>query len=224
MRTKLSNKTAFLPVLFLLPFVNVVAYAETNSVSQALSVTDASVGYKWGKFGAWGKESDGIIGGVHVWCGELPKADIVVDVIRPGEPLIITKRYWGATNFCCGPIELQDTDGNKIPLLKPNINSPESYPASFSMTNLISQMPKYSIEIYIQPPPGFHESDFLRERNRPYQIDSFKLEDYFKPKKVGEYKLTVWPKIYKQSEMNQDLYQRIDVPPVTVAIRWYPAH
>lgn len=48
----------------------------------------------------------------------------------------------------------------------------------------------------------------------------FDLSHYFQLKKSGDFKLTVWPKIYKPSSKNQDRYERIDILPVTVVIKW----
>lgn len=48
----------------------------------------------------------------------------------------------------------------------------------------------------------------------------FQLGDYFELKEPGEYKLTVWPKIYRRSATNDDICQRIDLPPVSVTIKW----
>jgi hypothetical protein len=46
------------------------------------------------------------------------------------------------------------------------------------------------------------------------------LTNYFNIKKSGEYELTIWPKIYKRSAKDRDLCERIDVPPVTIPIKW----
>jgi len=42
--------------------------------------------------------------------------------------------------------------------------------------------------------------------------------NFFKLKVGEEYKLTIWPKIYKRSETNNDIFKRIDIPPVTIPI------
>jgi hypothetical protein len=36
---------------------------------------------------------------------------------------------------------------------------------------------------------------------------------------TGEYTLTVFPKIYRRSHADQDVCQRIDLPPATVSFR-----
>ncbi len=48
----------------------------------------------------------------------------------------------------------------------------------------------------------------------------FELGALFDIKNAGEYKLTVWPKIYKRSATNPDICQRLDLPPVSVTINW----
>jgi len=52
------------------------------------------------------------------------------------------------------------------------------------------------------------------------QLSRFHLEDYFDIKKPGDYHLTVWPKIYKRAGPTNDLCERIDLPPVTAAVKW----
>ncbi len=192
----------------------------------------------------WGEATNGIAGGV--FQGDW----VFVYVRRQSESLPITATnlfypffggtnaladssflhrltgpyFWGATNSFCGPIELQDVDGHKISSLKPTVSSPEFYPDNFSFTRVYEnwqlQISKFKYFLSVPPMPGDCGADFLCVSNKQYQIKSFRLTDYFKPEKAGEYKLTVWPKIYKQSETNKDLYKRIDVPPVTATIQW----
>jgi hypothetical protein len=142
--------------------------------------------------------------------------------VRQDQPNIAATglSYWGATNFFCGPIELQDDDGNKIPLLIPDVSSMKPYPEYISMNDILHHMPRYKATIMVPPVPGSHGSEFLRNTNKVFLLIYFNLGDYYKPKKPGSYKLTIWPKIYQQSESNKDIYHRIDVPPVSVNIVW----
>ena len=61
----------------------------------------------------------------------------------------------------------------------------------------------------------------------PFPLDSsrnvmgrFKLSDYFAITNAGEYRLTVWPKIFTRALTNKDLCERVDLPPVTITFQW----
>ena len=125
--------------------------------------------------------------------------------------------------FSCGLIELKNKGGEKIPLLKDDIFSPKLYPERFNATNSENLVPrnKYGMEILMVPPSVDIDSpDFLRETNTQYSTAIFNLNTYFKPPKPGIYILTMWPKIYKQSEFDKEIYQRIDLPPVMARVNW----
>jgi hypothetical protein len=51
---------------------------------------------------------------------------------------------------------------------------------------------------------------------------SFQLDDFFDLRQPGEYTVRVWPKIYKLSTQSTNLCERIDLPPISVGIRWEP--
>lgn len=191
-----------------------------NDANQPQVVTCTGTGNVWNIRGA---ATNGISGEVRIVCEGQSRFLSVVFVMRQGSllPLQGTNSPVYKASFC-GPIELQDADGNNIPLLKPDVSSPELYPDSFNLTNHIKLMPKLEkgFILMLPPAPQSYDPDFLREPNRYYSIATFNLNSYFKPEKAGEYKLTVWPKIYRQSETNNDIYQRIDVPPIAVIIEW----
>ncbi len=225
MQTQFQKNFTFFKILLLLSTVALLVKAQTNIVYAEQPVTDDSTGIRWGTDGAWGVATNGIVGGVHVWCGKQASPDVVVHIVRQGEPLILNSSslYWGATNSFCGPIELQDSEGKKAPLLNPIFSAPVAYPDSFSMSNLINQMPKLNYILMAPLVPGDHGSNFLGNADKPYQLISFNLKDYFKPRNPGEFRLTIWPKIYKRSDesnADHDLYQRVDLAPLTVKIQW----
>lgn len=116
--------------------------------------------------------------------------------------------YFTPTNPFYDAIQLQDTTGKKIPLLKPYVFSPSSYPAFFSLSaaRKSNQYPSAS-----EPRSLKSSHDTLAQ---------FQLEDYFDIREPGDYQLTVWPKIYKRASTNDDICRRIDLPPVTVTIKW----
>ena len=122
--------------------------------------------------------------------------------------------YLGTTNGFCGLIELDDVNGKSIQLTEPEVNNLNAYPDYL----------RWSI---LDPKMGGVFLNNLRLNTEVYfnsnisQRGMFQLRDYFQIKQSGEYKLTVWPKIYKRSENpddDRDLYQRIDIPPISVRI------
>jgi hypothetical protein len=124
--------------------------------------------------------------------------------------------YFEAANSFCGPIELRDTMGQEVPLINTSASSPEAYPSSYSLSaewsrHFTNHQPTVSLRPKIFPLPLVRPTS---------QLTKFQLEDYFDIKEPGEYKLTVWPKIYKRASPNDDLCQRIDLPPVSVTIKW----
>ena len=137
-----------------------------------------------------------------------PKAVKFVKVV--GVDTSEYSRYFMATNSFCGPVELRDASGNKIPLLHPEVNSPEAYPDSYNLRSMsYTLMGKYGR--WSGPPLPlviWGVSPELR----------FPLQDYFNIKNPGEYQLTVWPKIYKRISPTNDLCQRIDIPSATVTV------
>ena len=120
-------------------------------------------------------------------------------------------KYFNATNSFIGFIELKDSGGDKMPLLKTNVNSHVAYPNSYSLHQAHTDLNK-GISMGPELPYSITGSD--------PEAGNFHLQNYFKIEKPGDYQLTVWPKIYKKSETNQDIVQRIDLPPVTIPIKW----
>lgn len=131
----------------------------------------------------------------------------------PNDFLPVASRVWAnqllyfqSTNFFCGPIEMRDPTGRQLPPIQADIVSTSAYPANFSFKSVKDHNPHPTMFF---PIPLIHSPD---------QLARFSLTNYFDIKEPGEYKLTVWPKIYKRASTNDDLCQRIDVPPVTVPI------
>jgi hypothetical protein len=115
--------------------------------------------------------------------------------------------YFRPTNLFCGPIELQDSFGKKIPSSKPRVISDDPYPSVFSLNVAREHNPSSAM---LFPSPLVNSPDLLAR---------FEVGDYFDVKEPGEYKLTVWPKIYKRLSADDDKCQRIDLPPVTAIIK-----
>jgi hypothetical protein len=175
----------------------------------------------------WGEMTNGIKAGVQIYNHKPPfwifvyvqRAGNLLPVVFPGTNFVSdlyeeAPFYLGATNSFCGPVELRDAAAKELPLLKPDFSLPESYPDRLSWIYLWRLHAHHTIA------PGYHMPNFLSVNESRYQLNSFYLTNYFKIEKTGDYQLTVWPKIYKRSENDKDVYQRIDIPSVTVTIHW----
>lgn len=111
--------------------------------------------------------------------------------------------FFKATNSLSALLELRDQQGKVVPLLKPVTG----YPSCFRLRELGTDGPFKA-----------HLADPLI--GRLPELARFELSDWFAINKGGEYQLTVWPKVYKRVKENDDLCQRVDLPPVTVNIKW----
>ena len=142
--------------------------------------------------------------------------------IGPFNPQYKNKRfiYYIATNFkmtnsFCGPIELKDAEGHNVPLLRPEINSLEAYPASTRVSEMGAFLHGNGGDVIYSGPPLP-----IAIRWSPFPLCDFYLTDYFKVEKPGDYKLTVWPKIYQRIAPTNDICCRIDLSPITTTITW----
>lgn len=125
------------------------------------------------------------------------------------EPIQVA-RYFLATNSFCGFIELRDEKGKKVPLLKPGVNSQDSYPPSYSLTTAQRLLAR-NVGLGASLPAALSGND---------AEFGFPLTKYFRLDEPGKYQLTIWPKIYKRSDADRDLVKRIDLSPVTIPIKW----
>ena len=66
--------------------------------------------------------------------------------------------------------------------------------------------------------PGKLPENFLTVDGARYILAEFYLNDFFEIKEGKEYQFTVWPKLYELSSTNSDVYQRLDIPPVTIPV------
>jgi hypothetical protein len=116
--------------------------------------------------------------------------------------------YFKATNDFCGPVELRDSTGQKVKLLRPEVSSNEAYPSSYKLDGAQQRyMRRYRIA-YSAPHVTYPEWE------QP-ELARFKLFDYFEITNSGDYRLTVWPKVYVRTSTNTFDCKLIDVPPVT---------
>jgi hypothetical protein len=183
----------------------------------------------------WGNATNGIRAGVEIFNDYRQHhgdvwSPIQVDVflMRSDLPSRLASTngpiFWGATNSFCGPIELREPDGQTMRPSQTNTILPECYPEILNMRSLDDEfrrkLLRYKLIISFPAMPGSHGTAFLYDANRLYLLDEFYLNDYFHLGQNVQYRLTVLPKIYRQSPTNEDLYLRIDLPAVTVPIQW----
>jgi hypothetical protein len=182
----------------------------------------------------FGGATNGIAGGIAVlpWDSGM-KAETVCILLTNGNPgetfpregsgtnfLLSTYKkqaewpYYLATNSFPGPMELRDSQGRLVEMIKPELCRPEAYPAQYSWSTEHSNMARGGAYIGsgIFPEIVFGYSSFS-------EVERFDLANYFKISEPGEYKFTLWPKIYKRIAKTNDLCLRIDVPPVTATIK-----
>ena len=140
------------------------------------------------------------------------------------DPSLLWKYFMGTNyidvNYCCGPVEMQDKDKRKLPLLRPQINLPSAYPPSYSLTNAQAFIWRYRNRQAVALDGLLAPFPLLPRDGLEVDLPKFNIENYFKLETPGEYQLTVWPKIYQRSATNSDLCERIDLPPVTIPIQW----
>jgi len=131
----------------------------------------------------------------------------VPNVIDPSK----SWKYFMATNSFCGLIELRDADGKKLHLLKPEVNLQKSYPISYNLRLMHQILDNgFSTDGSSLPRPLVGADVQL----------GFNLKDYFEIKNPGEYQMKVFPIIYKRSATNDDLCERVDLPPLAIPIKW----
>ena len=184
-----------------------------------------------------GEVTNGVRGTITVeWPESRPKlAEVVVEVVELPETNIgppdfnrdfraeIFQRlfhddwwYFGPTNDFCGPIEMLEGSGRKLRLLRPEVSSPDAYPAvyTFDGTNH-NYMRRYRVD---HAPPG---AAYPEPWQQP-ELVRFRLFDYFEITNGGDYHITVWPKVYIRTSTNTFGCKLIDVPPVTATFKYLP--
>ena len=196
----------------------------------------------------WGESTNGLKCGISVlnwpdaWVFiETPLANIpypnssVVKMSQPapeappvigygtGDSVPDSPVWIGAPSGLFGPMELRNVNGEKIPLLKPKANNPEEYPEILRWSILRPQFGGIGHggpnAPHIGQWQGFQKYRDVQQAGGMIH----NLKSCFRVKETGEYQLTLWPKIYKRSEKpnkDHDIFQRIDLPPVTISIKW----
>lgn len=120
--------------------------------------------------------------------------------------------YFMATNSFCGFVELCDSVGQKLDLIKTEVNRHDSYPATYNL--------KLARQFLMDKRGSLDGSQLPHPLIGANPSFSFYLKDYFRIRNSGEYQLTVWPIIYKRSATNSDVCERINLTPVKIPIKW----
>jgi len=124
--------------------------------------------------------------------------------------------YYVSSGGLPGPMELKDAAAHPLPAVKESMVSAGRFPAGVRFSDLYRQQQmKKGIRSLRMPEPLI---------KRATALPALRLQDLFTVEKPGAYRLTIFAKIYKKSESNGDLLQRIDLPPVAVPFRYEPLH
>lgn len=120
------------------------------------------------------------------------------------------------TNHFCGPMVLQNMNGEMIEPTTPALTFFQSYPKQFGRRQ--ATMDAQRGERAFASEPLF---DTLV--GRMPLLAQFYLDEHFKLEKPGNYRLTIWPRIYVHRpwiSKTNDLCERVDMSPVSVNIKW----
>jgi hypothetical protein len=131
--------------------------------------------------------------------------------------------FFGATNHICGFMELLDESGKKVKSLRPDLTSSNCFPEKYNLRQVLLDFNKLSGQSFLASrkyriSPGDFSSNFLMEPNKFYSFGHFELTDVFNVREPGRYQLKVWPVIYKRSETNVDIFEKLILLPVTLPI------
>jgi hypothetical protein len=133
--------------------------------------------------------------------------------IAAGQEYWDTMIHLSATNSFCGPIELVAENGLPVPPGDHGLFLLAAYPPAFKYSDVVrNEMKKANVSHII----AARRIDF--NGGNPEPLVSFNIFDIFRPAVSGHYRLTVFPKIYQRSDHDPDLFERIDIPPVSVTI------
>jgi hypothetical protein len=95
-------------------------------------------------------------------------------------------------------------------MLRPEVSSARAFPDFYSINAVMASIEaRTGNELPIAAP--------ILPDNK---LGSFRLREHFDLKKPGRYQLTVWPKLYRRTEVGGDIVWRVDLPPVTAVFDW----
>jgi hypothetical protein len=139
---------------------------------------------------------------------EIPLTNGMLKTFMPSESWVY---FWPTTSYV-GMMSLSDEKGRHLTLLDPLINFPETYPESIKLpwAGKHSNGREYDWNGTVHPSP-------LIGTNATFLLN---LTSYFHITRPGEYRLTVWPKIYRRMSTNDVECFRMDLAPVTIPFKW----
>lgn len=173
----------------------------------------------------WGPESNGCSAGISVtWKGD--HFGVLYLVRRPANAeefrvqrtineALMGPHFLLPTNGCIGLMELHGSNGQRVEPKNPTLMNSNNYPTNLNWNTLVEQS-RNNIRVPGQRAYLFGAGDLMPEQ----EIAMFDLAKYFTLEKPGDYKLTLWPKLYKKVQRDKDLFQLIDIPPVSFNFHW----
>jgi hypothetical protein len=136
-----------------------------------------------------------------------------VGAVSAGQNYWETMEFVSATNSFCGPVELLDEAGSRVVPADQGLMSLTAYPSSFQYSDVARNEFKKPTISHIMPARRID-----LKADVPTSLVTFNITEMFHIKKSGRYRLTVYPIIYKRSGKNTDVYERVDLPPITTSV------
>ena len=120
------------------------------------------------------------------------------------------------TNWFPGPAQLIGPDGQTILIQRPDVLSAASYPETLSFQSIKEDRMK-PLGAALGPIWGDYQIfDSTKAKKDEDNLRTCELRDYYQYNVPGKYQLTLWPKLYRRSGTNDDIFHRIDLPPVSL--------
>jgi hypothetical protein len=187
----------------------------------------------------WGTETNGLRGGIRMQAaynvvvvvsqtGTLPPTanPMTYDPVlsqqlhRPVQIMLggISPDWFGPTNGYCGLIRVEDKNGNVVPELVPSLCDPGAYPDSLRWSEIQSRVGKGLTLFPLGKNIMCYRKVSVADQPLTVECGPFSITNLFHLTSPGEYRLTVWPKLYRRSADNPDLFKRLDIAPVSVKI------
>jgi hypothetical protein len=159
---------------------------------------------------SWGKESNGLRSGL-MWATESNRQIISVLVHRASS---------NAVERCVAPpegrfavMELRDVNGDVI---QPNHEGARMV-AEMPLKIAVAELPKTPQSGWFSGRGAMYKNPVMFGSDGIADLKQFTVQDAYTIEKEGDYKLTVWPSIYRFAT-NSNYVARIDIPPVTATL------
>jgi len=119
--------------------------------------------------------------------------------------------YYVITRGLPGPMELKGADGHSVAAKKGSPLSADRFPPSLRFSDLSTQQMKEGKRSLKMP---------LALWKPVTALPMLPLRDLFTVSKSGTYRLTVFAKVYRKSDLDGDLLNRIDLPPTSLSFEY----